>query len=106
MGCCASKKDMRNGGEAAAVDEDAINSRVEEIFTAHDKSKKGYFTKDEFKVIVRDMLNKGGTPVREEYLEKLVTGVDTNNNGNIEKKELTDFYRKLITNKSSLPKGQ
>lgn len=103
MGCCASKNDLKKNKK---VDEGAINQRVEEVFAKHDKSKKGYFTKDEFKIIVRDTLNSGGTPVREQYLEKLVTGVDTNRNGNIEKKELAEFYRKLLTEDITQQKGK
>lgn len=65
MGCCATKKGPK---EAKQVEEADINARVEEIFLKHDPKGRGYFTKDEFKAILRDILQQGGTPVREEYL--------------------------------------
>lgn len=98
MGCCAAKKDMKG-------DDEAIKKRVKEIFAKYDTSHRGYFFRDEFKDVLRDVLNSGGTPVREEYLEKLVKQMDTNHNDHIEKQELFYFLKKLNDDKT-VKKGQ
>lgn len=69
---------------------------MDEIFRKHNRENHHHFTMDEFKAIVRDILDKGGSPVPEEYLENMVKQVDLNKDGNIERKELCAFYKKLL----------